>query len=71
MQALVSDGVMGEGGDVEVLDPGLGGPLLDLVAGEVKAALVLLVGHAPGAAHEDLLDARHGGLRLSRPARGN
>src|SRR5579862_5882296 len=55
---------MREGGDVEMLDPRLGGFLLNLIAGKEQAALVFLIGHAPWPADEHLLDARHRALRL-------
>ena len=47
-----------------MLDPGFGGPLLDLVAGKEEPALVFLIRHAPGAADEHLLDSRHRALRF-------
>ena len=59
-KALVDDEAVGEGGDVEVLDPVRGDALLDLVAGQEELALVVLVGHPLDAADKDLLHVGQG-----------
>ena len=38
--------------------------VLDLIAGKKEPAFVIIVGHAPRLADENMLDSRHGRLRL-------